>query len=145
MSVTRSIMDDLDDRFAEAWVPAEENEAVSGIVVSRSSRDGGYGEYPILTIEQSDGSRIAVHGFSTVLKNEIEAQNPSAGDEIAVRYDGIKPSKDGTKTYKVFSLAVRKSLNPPPVQSLLPPAPRPQPQQVAQKAGSAQNDGDIPF
>ena len=49
---------DLD--YAEAWSP-EPGEIIAGTVVEITTRDGGYGDYPIVTLETDEGAR-AVNG-----------------------------------------------------------------------------------
>jgi hypothetical protein len=77
-------------------------------VVSRSSRDGGYGEYPILTIQPAKGEALAVHCTNVAIKAKVIEKNPQAGDEIGIRFLGEATSKTGN-TYKNFKVVVKKS------------------------------------
>lgn len=76
------MLDDLDVEVenAEAWM-AEEGDKLVGRVVRIDSRDGGFGEYPILTIEVEAGTvggkaievpaTLSWHVMATVAKQEL--------------------------------------------------------------------------
>ena len=76
------IMDDLDTEVenAEAWV-AEPEDKLVGTVIRIDSRDGGFGEYPIATVEVTEGTvggkpiktpaTRSVHMMATVLQGEV--------------------------------------------------------------------------
>lgn len=94
--MARSMKERLEGGDAEGWRP-EPGDVVIGVVDEVTSREGDYGPYPLIVIEQEDGELVAVHAFHTVLKNEIEAQAPSVGDEIGVKYLGTQEPKGGLK------------------------------------------------
>lgn len=96
--MSNDIHEQLDGEFAEAWKPTKGAKIV-GVVTDVTSRDGGYGEYPIVTIKTGDGD-LAVHCFHEVLRGELARIAPKVGDEIGIRYLGKHPEK-GYHQYKV--------------------------------------------
>ena len=99
---------ELPDEFAGAWVPEKAGDTIAGTIVSRSSRDGGYGEYTILTIQPAKGDALAVHCAGAALKGKVQEKNPQVGDEIGIRFVGEATSKAG-KTYKNYKVVVVKT------------------------------------
>jgi hypothetical protein len=102
------ILDRLDKDYAPGWKP-EPGDKVAGVVVERSQRDGGFGMYPIITVRQDSGAEIAIHASSTVIQNEVTAQDPQPGDQIGVLYQGEKTAKDGRSTYHAYRVIVVKA------------------------------------
>lgn len=105
------MLDMLDEPTPEAWI-AEEGDKLAGTVVSLSSRDGGYGEYPIVTVDVLEGSTVggkpikvpatlSVHGYGTVLTGELWRESVAGswkiaeGDQIAFKYDGKREGRNG--------------------------------------------------
>lgn len=102
---------DQSDDFAEAWIAEKEGDQISGIVVSRSSRDGGWGEYPIVVIQTESNDEFAVHCAGTVIRNKILERNPQAGDRIGIRYLGMQKAKNGNE-YRSWKIVVQKTATP---------------------------------
>jgi len=100
---------DAADNFAEAWIPSKAGDQIGGNVISRSSRDGGFGEYVILVIDQEKGDPRAVHCAGTALKAKVQETNPQPGDYVAIRYVGEAVGKKSGNTYKDFRLVVKKT------------------------------------
>ena len=42
------------------------------MVVGLETRDGGHGEYPIVSVRSDDGHDRAFHAFHTVVRSELE-------------------------------------------------------------------------
>ena len=101
-----AMLDSADD-YAAAWIPEKAGDQITGTVVSRSSRDGGYGDYPIVTIQPAKGDALAVHATNVAIKAKVLEKNPQAGDEIGIRFLGEATSKGGN-TYKNFKVVVTK-------------------------------------
>jgi hypothetical protein len=95
---TTNIGDALDRDFAQAWRPSPGDKLV-GEVVEISSREGAYGEYPIVTLRTDTGD-WAIHAFHEVLGNELARVAPKIGDRIGVKYSGKDPEK-GYHRYRV--------------------------------------------
>lgn len=145
-----------DNGYPDSWKPGP-GESIKGIVTALDARDGGFGPYPILTIRQDDGTELAVHGFHTVLKNEIIERRPAVGDPFEITYLGRKGDGgsygNGYEAYRVggkdkeFSwdqflspedrAEQRASSAAPPVEAA--PAP------AAVAAGVSPDDDDLPF
>lgn len=98
---------DAEVAYAEAWIPEKAGDETKGVVVSVSSRDAGYGDYPIITIKTAAGHDQAVHCTNAVLKRQAVEANVSVGDEFGVRFLGEAKSKAGN-AYKNFKVATIK-------------------------------------
>lgn len=92
--------------YPDSWKP-EPGDILAGKLVRISARDAGHGPYPIIEVEDRDGERLAFHGFHTVFRSEFEDQDPSVGDLIAVRYEGVP---DG-KRYHAYTVKVKRADN----------------------------------
>lgn len=96
--------------YAQAWRWDKEGDEVEGIVVSISSRvhenhpDG----YPILVLRKPDGTDVAIHGMTYVLKDEITKRNLRPGDQFAAIYVGKRPSPKTGRTFHAFKVASRQ-------------------------------------
>jgi len=106
-----SFRDGLDEEFAPGWRP-DIGEEVEGIVDSVSSRDGGYGTYPILTLrtisgadgaETFTGEKVAVHCMGTVLQGWVEDKEITRGDRVVLRYNGKKTSAKSGAEFHDYS------------------------------------------
>jgi hypothetical protein len=112
--MTDDILARLDAPTAEAWRPTEPGDLLVGRVLAVGHRDGGYGDYPIVTVqperatvagaEQTTSAPLAVHGLGKVLSERFDELAVRPGGRIAVRYDGEKRNKKG-ETYKAWSVA----------------------------------------
>lgn len=101
---TRTI-DELLDISSKAWKPEEDSPAsISGELIERKVMPGEkYGPYPFLSVLPAGASEAwAVHVFGTVLKNEVEAQDPQVGDQVGIKYLGTPAGKE----YKLYKLVV---------------------------------------
>jgi hypothetical protein len=97
--------DDDDGDFAESWQP-EPGEKLAGTITGFDSRDGGYGEYPIVTVEQEGGERAAVHAYHAALKRQLGRANPAVGDPITITYAGKVAPASGGNAYHSYTLTV---------------------------------------
>lgn len=102
-----SIEDRLDRETAPGWKP-EVGDQVIGTIVEISERPGTeYGPYQVITIEQADGTEVAVHAFHGVLKNELESKQPTEGDRIGIRYLGKK--QGATREYENYRVVLERA------------------------------------
>lgn len=119
-----SLSDRLNAPDAEGWKPAVDDE-IEGDIVEISFRDGGWGPYPIVTLQLDDGTFIAIHAFHFVLKDRLVNELQIAqGDRLAVKYLGAKTPKDGGKPYENYK-AVSEQRGPRPATSTPSPASAP--------------------
>ena len=94
-----NIGDALDRDFAPAWKPQPGDKLV-GVITELSSRDGTYGNYPIVTLRDDAGNEWAVHAFHEVAANELARVAPKVGDHIGIKYLGKHPERNYHR-YKV--------------------------------------------
>ena len=92
----------LEAGLPAAWRPDQEDaDLLVGKVVDIQRGTSDYEPYPLLVIEAEDGTEKAVHGFHTVLKNELLRQRPQIGERIGIKYLGEQATKPGSK-FKSF-------------------------------------------
>jgi hypothetical protein len=78
------------DNLPEGWKPAP-GDKVIGVVVEVGERDSSFsGPYPYVVVDR-DGNEgeVIIHGFHTVLRNELARLRPRVGDRLGVRYLGL--------------------------------------------------------
>ena len=96
---------ELADKHPDTWIAVNEGDTITGRIVNVTFAwsDQRNGEYPLLTIEQEDGTEKKVHCFSTVLYNEAMRQRPMPGEKVTIRYLGIGEARvrgqNGAKRY----------------------------------------------
>lgn len=85
---------------SEAWRPSEAGDELIGEVKKVGSWTSAdypeQGPYPIITVEQENGERLAFHGFHTVAKDQIAEEKPEPGDQIGIRYLGFVDTPQST-------------------------------------------------
>lgn len=92
-------MSEYENDYAESWKPQPGNE-VQGTLTAVGMNDAGWGPYPIVTLEDEGGTRLAVHAFHDVLKAELSKRSPKIGDSLWIKYLG-KPEGKNYHAYKV--------------------------------------------
>lgn len=111
------LLNSVQEDDAEGWVPEKRGDSLAGVVIkvgetrSDFAKPGEDPMVPTVTVQTRDGDKYRVIGFGSVLKREIEDQDPQVGDIFAVKYWGEKPIKRGPyagKNYKHYSVAVQK-------------------------------------
>lgn len=108
------LLGEVEEDDSEGWVPEEAGEGLQGVVFKRStvmSEDFGQGkqECPVVHLEDADGDKWRVIGYSTVLRRLIEDDDPQPGDTWAVKYFGKRKQRKGTNEYHNFGSAVRRA------------------------------------
>lgn len=85
---------------AKGWTP-EEGDELQGVVlgIKWGYSDIKQAHYPIVFVLDSTGSATAIHGFQTVLENELRQQRPVPGEELYVKCLGVDPSREVKKGY----------------------------------------------
>src|SRR5687767_466240 len=97
-----SLEDRLESGLPSAWRPDQEDpDLIIGEVVDIQVGTSDYDPYPLIVIKQDDGEEKAIHGFHTVLKNELLRQKPQIGERIGIKYLGEQATKPGSK-FKSF-------------------------------------------
>ena len=91
---------------AEKWTP-ETGDLLQGIITKTGWYDGG--SYApslwILVKDIADGETRRVYA-STVLANQLREEMPRMGSGVAIRYEGRKPTQDGSRKYHAWTLAL---------------------------------------
>ena len=116
-------MSSLSERISrdpEPWQPAE-GSTIEGVVLDVDSRESEYsGSYPVLSVEDDDGTEWTIHAFHTVLAGELARKNPEPGDRIAIRFIGQQTKADG-KPFFNYRVAIERAERP-----AVPEAPTPE-------------------
>lgn len=93
-------------RGAEKWTP-NEGDTLQGILIKTGWYDGG--TYApslwIMVKDMGDGEVKRVYA-STVLANQLREEMPRISSGIAIRYEGRKPTQDGSRKYHAWTLAL---------------------------------------
>jgi hypothetical protein len=102
-----------------AWKPTEKGDGIEGRVLSVEYTPSDFpapnGEevmIPIITLEMPDGSKAGVRGYHSVLRKELEFEDPRPGDLLAVVYMGSEPLKTGKfkgRPVHVYRAVVQKA------------------------------------
>jgi hypothetical protein len=78
---------------------------VAGVVEQVDVWESHYGPYPVVDLKLKDGTRVRIHGFSTVLKRRLGEIDPQPGELIGVSYLGEVASRiKGRKGYSNFAV-----------------------------------------
>lgn len=147
-----TLEDRLDSGLPAAWRPDKEDEdKLIGEVVDIQMGTSDYEPYPLLVIRLDDGSEKAVHGFHTVLKNELLRQKPQIGERIGIKYLGEQETKPGSKFKSFIGYRVKveresgtfdwSKVGQPEAEDEAYRAPEPEPVTVPADAG----DDSLPF
>ena len=97
-----SLEERLESGLPSAWRPDQEDpDTIIGKVVDIQVGTSDYDPYPLIVIQQDDGSEKAIHGFHTVLKNELLRNKPQIGERIGIKYLGEQETKPGSR-FKSF-------------------------------------------
>lgn len=103
--------DRLESGLPSAWRPDQDDpDILVGEVVEIEVGTSDYGRYPILVVRQEDGTEKAVHGFHSVLQNELVKIKPQIGERVGIKYLGDVPTKPGSpfKSYKGYRVKVER-------------------------------------
>lgn len=102
----------------DAWIATEVGQTLKGEVVDvdtawskwrerANQSDPNAGWYPLLTIkEDGTGTIYKLHGFRTVLFNELVKRAPIPGETIIVEYKGPGEAKDGMNPPEIYRVHV---------------------------------------
>lgn len=103
----------------DAWIPEDVGDTLRGEVIDVDSAwsdwraqqnpaDPAGGFYPLLTIRQEGtGDVVKLHGFRTVLFNELVKREPIPGEVIEVTYVGTgEAKKAGMNPPEVYRVSV---------------------------------------
>ena len=101
--------DAIDDLFDNAEEEAnadqwdfDENPTIKGILVGVGVAPGReYGPYSVLRVkEQQSGKTYGIPVWGVVFNNQVSDAAPKIGSPIGIKYEGLKPNKDGSREYK---------------------------------------------
>ncbi len=101
----------LESGLPSAWRPDQEDaDVLIGEVIDIEVGQSDYGQYPILVIRCDDGEEKAVHGFHSVLVNELKKHRPNVGERVGIKYLGDVETKPGSKfrSYKGYRVKVER-------------------------------------
>lgn len=105
-----SLEDRLESGLPSAWRPDQDDpDTLIGEVVEIEVGTSDYGRYPILIVRTADGEK-AVHGFHSVLQNELMKHQPQVGERVGIKYLGDVPTRPGSKfkSYKGYRVKVER-------------------------------------
>lgn len=90
-----------EERDADQW-DFDENPVIKGILVGVGVAPGReYGSYFVLRIkEETSGATYGIPVWGVVFNNQVSDAAPKIGSPIGIKYEGLKPNKDGSREYK---------------------------------------------
>jgi hypothetical protein len=106
-----SLEDRLEAGLPSAWRPDQDDpDLLVGEVIEIEVGSSEYGHYPIIVIRKEDGEEKAVHGFHTVLRNELMKHKPNVGERVGIKYLGDVETKPGSKfkSFKGYRVKVER-------------------------------------
>jgi len=90
--------------FPPTW-DYKENKIVMGKVASMHTAQVDGETREVMILEQGDGEKVTVW-INTVLQSFIKRLGVVESDMVAVRFEGTKSNKTGSRTYNNFTMAV---------------------------------------
>lgn len=105
---TRSLEERLAGADPEPWIP-EEGDSIFGEVEAIETRDGDYGEYPVVTLLTAQGDVVSVAIWGTVLQKKFAGIGAVEGDQLGFKFLGERTPKNGGKAYKDWRLVVSRA------------------------------------
>jgi hypothetical protein len=99
-----------------SWTP-DEPESLAGTITNIGATKSDYHErpVPVWTLQTTDGEKIRVAGFRSVLERDMNEADAEVGDLVAVKYFGKmlkKNAKPGSKNsqdyYQKYRVITRK-------------------------------------
>lgn len=110
MTKTTAEREKLAAKHPDVWVPISAGDRLDGEVIDLTEawsdqRNGG-SFYPLLTVLTADDVELKVHGFGTVLYNELMKHRPTIGEHVVITYLGAsekapKPGFNPPELYRV--------------------------------------------
>ena len=102
---------------SDAWIAKDPGDKLHGVVVDTDTAwsdwrakankaDPNAGWYPLLTVKTDDGAEVKLHGFRTVLYNELMRHQPIVGERITVTFKGEGRAKDGMNAPLLYDVRV---------------------------------------
>jgi hypothetical protein len=114
-----SILDRLEAPDARRWEFEDEGDQLVGEVIALGTYTGEYGESRTVTVmpdvstttesgsKVQPGEPLIFYASAKLAADALEAEDPSVGDQIGIRYNGERSSKDGKNSYKLIRIAVQ--------------------------------------
>lgn len=96
---------------AATWVPDEEGQKISGVVLRMGELATDFGRVPFVDLWTGGTGRVRIKAFGSGLRYAIDGVAPQIGDRLQVWFDGMREyqAKDGRVTpYKAFSANVQR-------------------------------------
>ena len=92
---------------ARTWDPRKDDpDTLIGVLVSTATVVTRYGPADVATLRDGEGATWAVSLSSSTMKSEWERAAPQPGETVAVHYGGTRDTKDGQRTYPLFTVLV---------------------------------------
>lgn len=89
------------------WRP-EVGERIQGSVAQIADKNAYGASAKTIFILTDDERYVVVRCGGVVLKGSFAQLRPRAGDAIALKYEGMKPTVDGQREYSMTRMAIRR-------------------------------------
>jgi hypothetical protein len=98
-----------------AWKPVKAGDQIVGTLLRVEQRTTQYGPAAAMILVDGECVEHSVYLFFESMKTQLDRLRPAAGERVAIRYLGEKPSKNPTPgrkaTYHDFKVAVDRPVN----------------------------------
>lgn len=103
-----SLEDRLESGLPSAWRPDQDDpDTLIGQVVAIEVGQSDYGKYPIIVLRGDSGREKAIHGFHSVLQNELMKKRPQIGERVGIKFLG-EIAGQGGRSYKGYRVEVER-------------------------------------
>lgn len=103
-----SLEERLESGLPSAWRPDQDDpDLLIGEIIAIEIGSSDYGKYPILVLRGDSGREKAIHGFHSVLQNELLKKRPQIGERIGVKFLG-EVAGQGGRTYKGYRVEIER-------------------------------------
>jgi hypothetical protein len=106
-----NLLDNADEAADQEYWNFEEKPLIKGILIGADVAPGReYGPYFVLRIKEAATDDVfGIPVWGTVFNNKVADLAPKVGSPIAVRFDGEKSNKEGSRTYKAWTVVAPDS------------------------------------
>lgn len=104
----------LDYEPPQRWHP-EPEERLQGTLIKIDERRSFGRSAPTLfvlvppaDVDEHEHRYVVVRASGVVLRGAVETLRPQPGEELAFKYEGMRPTSDGAREYAMYRMAVRR-------------------------------------
>ena len=89
---------------AETWEENTAGDKVAGKVCEVVTIQGKHGPFPLVVLEQADGTYVKVFAARMAIKDKVEQADPQPGDVLVIEYKGLVKAGTSGNEYHSYSV-----------------------------------------